>query len=198
VTSFDELIGSEPEGSERNRLRSVHELLVEAGPPPELTPEIEAGPTLAMTLNRARRAKKAARSRRMLVPLIAAAALLTLVIGLASGLGSKGHYPTIALQGTVFAPNASGALEILRPKAGEKQPMRITVSGLPSSKHSPYVVYLVRNGHVAAPCGSFAVTDPNRTVTRTLHSPYRLSADDSWIVKGRVGLRYVTVLQQRL
>jgi hypothetical protein len=198
VTSFDELIGSEPEGSERNRLRNVHELLLEAGPPPELTPEIEAGPTLAMTMGRAQRAQQKARSRRMFLPAIAAAMLIAVLIAFGSGLIHHSRYPTISLQGTAFAPNASGTLEILRAKTGEKQPMRITVIGLPASKHSPYIVYLVRNGHVVAPCGSFAVTDPNRSLTATLNSPYRLRSNDSWIVKGRVGLRYVTVLQHRL
>ena len=47
---FDTLIGQEVAADERERLRRVHELLVTAGPPAELSPELEAGPTLAMTL----------------------------------------------------------------------------------------------------------------------------------------------------
>ena len=41
---FDELVGAETTGAERERLRGVHELLVEAGPPPELPRELEEGP----------------------------------------------------------------------------------------------------------------------------------------------------------
>ena len=48
---FDDLLGPETQGAERERLRRVHELLVEAGPPPEIAPEIES-PTLGMTLAR--------------------------------------------------------------------------------------------------------------------------------------------------
>ena len=46
---FDELVPDAEEG-ERERLRRVHDMLVAAGPPPELTPQMEAGPTLAMTI----------------------------------------------------------------------------------------------------------------------------------------------------
>ncbi len=49
---FDDLVGTDVEQAERERLRRVHDLLLEAGPPPELSPEIELGPTLAMTLSR--------------------------------------------------------------------------------------------------------------------------------------------------
>src|SRR5690348_16502178 len=77
MTTFDELVGGEPTGDERARLRNVHELLVEAGPPPEIPPEIASGPTLVMTLGRVRRARS--RSRRMLIPALAAAALAALV-----------------------------------------------------------------------------------------------------------------------
>ena len=56
---FEELVGADVGQEERARLQRVHELLVLAGPPPELTPELETGPTLAMTLGR-----RPARARR--------------------------------------------------------------------------------------------------------------------------------------
>jgi len=43
---FDELIDGEIDGAERERLRRMHELVLRAGPPPELSPQLEAGPTL--------------------------------------------------------------------------------------------------------------------------------------------------------
>ena len=58
----------------------MHELVLEAGPPPELTPEIEAGPTLDMTLGRVRRL--ATSRRRTFIPAIAAAVLLAAIISL--------------------------------------------------------------------------------------------------------------------
>ena len=41
--NFDELVGAELPPSERERLRLVHDLLVAAGPPPEL-PKLLASP----------------------------------------------------------------------------------------------------------------------------------------------------------
>ena len=35
--TLDELIGADTTGAERERLQHVHELLLEAGPPPEVT-----------------------------------------------------------------------------------------------------------------------------------------------------------------
>ena len=56
---FEEIVGGDVEAAERARLARVHALLVQAGPPPELSPELESGPTLGMTL-----ARRPARGRR--------------------------------------------------------------------------------------------------------------------------------------
>ena len=53
---FDELAGEVP-AEERERLLRVHEMLVQAGPPPEIPPELE-GPTLAMTLGKPKRSHR--------------------------------------------------------------------------------------------------------------------------------------------
>jgi len=180
VSFFDELIGDEPDGVERDRLRRAHNLLLEAGPPPELKPEMEAGPTLAMTLSRTR---TIARKRRPFLLTAAAAALVAAVIGL--GVLGRGHghqYPSFSLRGTVFSPNASGTLYIVSTKTSTPR-MKIEVKGLAAIK-KPYVVYLVRNGKAIAPCGSFTVADPNREVTAVLHSPYPVQSSDKWIVTG--------------
>ena len=58
--TLDDLIGTEPTDVERQRMQHVHELLLEAGPPPELSPKLEAGPTLGMTLHRKRALKRRA------------------------------------------------------------------------------------------------------------------------------------------
>ncbi len=71
---LDELVGTETTGAERERLQHVHELLLEAGPPPELSPELEAGPNLKMTVGKRRRVVK---QRAML--LLAAAVALSLI-----------------------------------------------------------------------------------------------------------------------
>ena len=37
---FDQLLGGDVDQADRDRLRRVHDLLLQAGPPPELSPEI--------------------------------------------------------------------------------------------------------------------------------------------------------------
>lgn len=179
MTSFDELIGAEPAGSERERLRSVHELLIEAGPPPELSPGLEAGPTLAMTLSRVRRVSQG-RGRRYFI-LAAAAALVALVIGLGVSIPRHGDgYAFQPLRGTSFAPSATGTLDILSAN-GPKPQLKLDVKGLPAAKE-PYVVYLVRNGHPIARCGRFTVSNTSGELTKELVSPYPLKHSDTWIV----------------
>lgn len=178
MTTFDELIGEEPDGAERARLRNVHDLLLEAGPPPELTPEVASGPTLAMTLGRPR----AHSSRRRAYALTAvAAALVALVVGLAvTGNSHHTTYPAFTLHGTTLAPNASGSLYFLKAQSPRPQ-LKLEVKGLPAVA-KPYVVYLVRNGRPVAPCGSFTVSNPHRELTTVITSPYRLQGSDQWIV----------------
>ena len=46
---FDELVGKEVPEHERERLKRTHELLVQAGPPPELSPALETVPRIEET-----------------------------------------------------------------------------------------------------------------------------------------------------
>ena len=82
--NFDELVGDDVEGAERDRLRRVHELLVAAGPPHELSPELEAGPDMLVTYRRRRRGGA---SRR---PLVLAAAALVIAAAFLAGYMSAG------------------------------------------------------------------------------------------------------------
>ncbi len=183
---LDELIGTEATGAERERLQHVHELLLEAGPPPELSDTLEAGPTLGMSLGKQKRATK---SRAML--LLAAALLIAVVffggytLG-GNGGGSRSHPPVLAqaLQGTSIAPQAQGTLELWSSQDGHNWPMTLTVVGLPQlAPHSYYEVYLVRHGKLGGSCGLFRVgSSPQDPVTVTLTSPYELQQGDSWVV----------------
>jgi Anti-sigma-K factor rskA, C-terminal len=180
---FDELIGSEVEGAERERLRRVHELLVQAGPPPEIEPEIAAGPTLAMTIGRPRRRRL---SRGALLLAAAVAALAMAFLG--GYLAGNGHGTSAArvlkLAGTPAAPHALASLQIDPVDAAGNWPMKLTVEGLPAlPRHSYYEVYLVRGGKPWASCGSFVVAHgrPQGTTVR-LNAPYRLKPGDTWVV----------------
>jgi hypothetical protein len=183
---FDELVGAEVGAAERARLQRVHNLLVAAGPPPELSPELEAGPTLAMTLGR-----KPGRARRRVMLLAAAVVVLLLAFlggylagnrggGLASG-------QTLKLSGTAAAPGALASLRILPVDSAGNWPMQLSATGLPKlPSHGYYEVFLVRNGRPFAPCGAFVVSGKNGAISVHLNAPYHLQPGDSWIVTRQV------------
>jgi hypothetical protein len=191
--SLDELIGAEEAGAERERLQRAHEMLLEAGPPPELSDTLESGPTLGMTMGK----QKRTRPRALL--LLAAALLLAVVFFGGYTLGGNGggsHVrPTVLRQtllGTSFAPQAQGALEVWNSTDGHNWPMTLTVVGLPQlAPHSYYEVYLFRHGRLGGSCGLFRVGSSMQSPVRvTLTSPYQLQQGDSWVVTrpGRGGV----------
>ena len=115
--TLDDLIGTEPTDVERQRMQHVHELLLEAGPPPELSPKLEAGPTLGMTLHRKRALK-----RRAMLLLAATLAVVGVFFGgyLVANGGKSAPNPVIAqaLAGTSLVPQAQGTLEVWNSNAG--------------------------------------------------------------------------------
>lgn len=177
---FDQLIGADVEGSERARLRRVHSLLVQAGPPPEISPSIEAGPTLAMTMGRR---PKPVRRRVLLLAAALAVIALAFLAGFVAGNGgggTSGH--VLQLTGTPAAPSAFASLQIEHVDAAGNWPMKLSVKGLPVLKdHWYYEVFLMRDGKPYAPCGSFKVATGQATVVQ-LNAPYRLEHSDSWVV----------------
>jgi hypothetical protein len=184
--SFDELIGPEATGAERERLRGAHELLLQAGPPPELTPELRKGPSFDVMRRQQRRVVK----RRAMLLLAAALSLVAVfVAGYAvadqrGGSSRKVSLPprTLALEGTAAAPRARATLEVWHSQAGN-WPMTLSVVGLRKlPPHTYYEVYLVRNGKPWGSCGTFRVAGPTRSVTLTLNAPYSLRKGDSWVV----------------
>jgi hypothetical protein len=182
--SLDELIGADVTGAERERLQKVHELLLQAGRPPELAPEL-LRPNLAMTLG-ARR--KSARPR---VLMLLAGALAVVIVFLAGyvvanhggGSATPRVVRALVLHGTSAAPNAQATLQIRQSENGN-WPMTLSVAGLPKlpAANEYYEVYLVRDGRPWGSCGTFRVTSSTGGVTVTLNAPYSLRPGDSWIV----------------
>lgn len=177
---LDELIGADVTGAERQRLQHVHELLLQAEPPPELSPNLEAGPNLGMTLRRT------VKPRAMLLLAAAIVTALVFVGGYAVGNGRNGTsgktpVATLLLKGTSAEPKAQADLEVWRPHDGN-WPMTLRVVGLstlPPRRY--YEVYVVRHGQILGSCGMFRVTD-SLPVTVTLTAPYPLQKGDSWVV----------------
>ena len=185
--NFDELIGTEETGAERERLRHAHELLLQAGPPPELPPSLQKAPNFGVFSLHHRRVVK----RRSLVLLAAALSIaVVFVAGYAVGNNrggsstAKGETPRLlALTGTQAAPNARATLAVWHARNGN-WPMRLSVVGLPKLPgHTYYEVYLVRNGKPWGQCGAFRIarSSPD-TLTLTFNAPYSLQKGDSWVV----------------
>jgi hypothetical protein len=175
---FDDLV-DDVTGEERARLERVHELLVAAGPPAELPPHLEAGPTLAMTLSR-----PAGGARRRVALVAATVAILAVAFLLGYLAGNRGGglatAQTLQLRGTHAAPNALASLQILPADTSGNWPMRLTATGLPKlTGRDYYEVFLVRHGKIFAPCGSFI---SNGTADVTLNAPYKLQRGDTWLV----------------
>jgi hypothetical protein len=181
---FDELVGRDVEQGERDRLRHVHDLLVEAGPPPELPPHLEAGPTLAMTLGRPRKRRVTRR-----VALLAAALCVLAVVFLGGYItgnhgGTLATAHTVQLHGTAAAPGALASLKVLPVDPAGNWPMKLSATGLPQLGPKDYFeVYLYRDGKIFAPCGTFvAKPGPEHAVEVTLNAPYELHPGDTWVI----------------
>jgi hypothetical protein len=185
---FDELVGNDVAGDERERLRRVHDLLVIAGPPAELTPEVEAGPTLAMTLGG--RGRRRVTRRAALLAAAVVVILLAFLGGYIAGNGgggglSSGH--VLELEGTSQAPGALASLRILPVDPSGNWPMKLSATGLPKlPERGYYEVSVVRNGKIFAPCGWFKVKGPESGVLVWLNAPYELRPGDTWVVTRQI------------
>jgi hypothetical protein len=181
---FDELVGPDLDREERERLERVHDLLVMAGPPPELTPEMERGPTLAMTLGRS-----SGRRVQRRVALLAAALVVLVLAFLGGYLAGHGNLGTLSgahklnLVGTAQARGATALLQVQDADAAGNWPMTLSATGLPKlPPHGYYEVFLTRNGKIFAPCGTFLVKTPTAAVVVQLNAPYELHRGDGWVV----------------
>jgi hypothetical protein len=182
VSDFDDVIDADVQGAERERLRGVHELLVAAGPPPELPDSLLHAPRPGEV--RALRPRMA-RSRTLLIAAAIIVVGITFTLGFATG---QKHAPPpqalekLALRGTSAAPHARGTLALYQQQSGN-WPMTLTVSGLPRVKAPTYyIVWLIRDGKTVAPCGQFVVAKSGSSLTLNLSAPYALKRGDSWVV----------------
>jgi hypothetical protein len=185
LTRFDELIGGDdltPE--EEAKLRRVHELLVQAGPPPDLSPVLEAPPVPAEEVDPPEVAYLLRRRRGLAAVLALAAALAAFAGGYAVG-NSKGKPEAFSALRTVpmhGAPGARGVIQIAAKDSVGNWPMLVEVSGLPKqeSRAAYYELWLTHQGRPAVACGSFRVH--GKTTRVRLSVPYALKGYDGWVV----------------
>ncbi len=189
---FDELIGDDVTVDERNRLRHVHDLLVQAGPPPELSPELESvqWPDEALSpLTLRRRARKERRRS----PVLVAAAIATLAVAaflFGQATGDKAAAPidvqrVVHMAGTTLEPGAIGTLELGSADRQGNWPMILHVNGLRQLPNDGYYdLYLARSGKPVALCGSFNVVRGDVAVR--MSAAYELEKFDGWVVTRQV------------
>jgi len=193
---FRELVGDEGNEEELGRLRQVHDLLVAAGPPPELSarvtspPEVEESKVLEF-----KRRRPAA-----LFGIAAAAAAAAFIVGYAVGQRQNSFDAqfTIPMHGLGTARAASADIEVGSHDEGGNYPLQMKVVHLRQApKGSWYELLLSKHGRPTLSCGTFA--SAGRIVTVQLSVPYDLSdfpkLFDGWVVTLHVpGQEHVPVV----
>jgi hypothetical protein len=174
-----ELVGDDVPADELERLGRVHELLVRAGPPPELPGELAAAPEPEATV-----AMLPKRHWRPLAALAAALALAAFGVGwLAASAGDSGgeSFPPIdfrvPMAGTPAAPNAVASIAVAERDEAGNWPLAMTIRNLPPN--ASYELWLTKKGKLAALCGPFRTHGDS---VAYLNAPYRLRQYDGWVV----------------
>jgi hypothetical protein len=151
---FGDLVGDDLPAEERERLERVHEMLIAAGPPPELPPELAEVPTErapAEPIGLPRRRAGAA------LALAAAIALIAFLGGFIAGHSKSSPFESVR---TVKLGNAqTSAVVRVGPKdRNGNTPMQLKVNGLPPLPAKDYyVLFMTKNGKPVVECGTFHV-----------------------------------------
>jgi hypothetical protein len=181
---FDDLVGGEGTPEELARLRRAHQMLIAAGPPPELSPRLAEAPGAG----RARSTWGLGRRKGAAFLLAAGVAAAAFGIGFLVGDHGSSDFsangPTVEMHPPAGSSLASARASILigdRDEVGN-WPLLLRVSGLkPLPKGQWYELYLTRKGKITEWCGVFSVKERGRTSVH-LSVPYRLKGEIGWVV----------------
>jgi hypothetical protein len=184
---FDELVDGVESPEERDRLRRVHELLIQAGPPPELSPALAS-----MSAPDEEPADEADVAwlppRRLGAALVLAATLVlaSFAVGYFAGNNrSNGENETLKVTRTVVLHGEgaeTGVVSVGEVDADGNIPMVITVRGLaPLPEGDYYSLALTKGGKPIVTCTTFNVGDRG-TNTVDLVAAYDLQGFDGWAV----------------
>jgi hypothetical protein len=202
---FRELVGDDLAPDEAARLQRVHELLVQAGPPPELSPSLEqapARPSATVTYLFSRRRKATA----LLAAAVAAAAFGGgyLIGSGGSGGGSHAAFAAqrvVELRGSGSTSNATVVVRIGKRDSNGNLPILVTSEGL---QHLPatsyYTLFMTKHGKPVVACGSFNVSGGNEQTTIRMSVGYSLQPFDGLSVTRyeHRGRREIPLLAGRL
>jgi Anti-sigma-K factor rskA len=175
--SFDDLAGDDLSVPERERLQSVHDLLLAAGPPPELSPSLERAPDVAP----AGAIPRVRRYRYRYTAFAAAAVVAVTLFGAGYAIGHRGDRNAVQTVAMTGPGGAKASITVYAADSAGNWPMTLDVSGLeqlPDGK--TYALWLTRKGKLVDQCGTFAVTGATTEVE--LNAPYSLRDYDGWVV----------------
>jgi hypothetical protein len=151
---FRDLVGDDLPAEERERLQRVHEMLIAAGPPPELPPQLEQVPTDRPA------AEPIALPRRRTGAALALAAAIALVAFLGGYIaGHSKNTPFESVQSVKLGNRQVSAVVKLGPKdTNGNTPMQLKVEGLPPlPAQDYYVLFMTKRGKPIVECGTFHV-----------------------------------------
>ena len=170
--AFDELIGDDVPPDERARLRRAHDLLVAAGPSPDVPPSLAPMPAVGSA------------PRRRLASFALAAALAAAAFAGGYAVADRGEgfeaREVVALEPTRQGRGVEATIRLgSRDEAGNWS-MQVVVEGLRRLPKGDYyeVFWLDDEGHKIT-CGTFKVAGPERT-TVTFNVAYSLDAVKGW------------------
>ena len=163
---FHDLVGNELEPGERERLERVHDLLIAAGPPPELPQQLSEPPRPEGKLVELAR-------RRLRTGLVLAAALVITTFAVGYLFGARGEdtsSESVRVTKQVVLGNSAERLAVVgigdRDSSGN-WPMTVQVEGFDQlPKGDYYTLFMTRNGKPVVTCGTFNVSKDGLTRIR--------------------------------
>jgi hypothetical protein len=186
MSRFDDLVDTEGLGPEEAaRLQRVHDLLVQAGPPPDLPPSLERTPEAAGA--EIVQFPLLPRRRWAVAALVAATLVAVAFIGGYAYGHSKGDRAgfsvtrVVAMHGTSQS-TAQAVVRLSSRDSAGNWPMDIEVNNLPkqSDRRAYYALWLTRNHRPVELCGTFRIAGSKTSVRFSV--PYDLQKVDGWVV----------------
>jgi hypothetical protein len=180
---FFDLVGDEGTPEELAQLRRAHDMLLTAGPPPELSPRLAEVP-------RAQGRSSVLPRRRRSAAFLLAAAVVASAFGIGLLIGNRDssgftQSRAVPMHGVGQLASARATLAVGEQDSAGNYPLKMTVRGLPRLGDGRwYELLLSKGGRPTLSCGSFAAAAQGVTVR--LSVPYELSKFpdlfDGWVV----------------